>query len=873
MDKMETAVSYVERKHLTLLDRRVSTRILSLYPRAGINKIATQTQEHRKKKKRRGIESYEIGKRTEGAYQNAKANRFDLDDELSVSLRIKSPTWGRTFRFRSVEALRSPSAFKAVGMTEEGTAIDAEGATGSNIGNPQLEDKSALCNTARGDDQMDVDEKKEAKEMDIDRQEKSKGKKDVNEDYHVLEEGGEEKKEDEAEEHGEEKKEGEIEEDGKEEKECETKEEGKERKEGEIEEDGEEKKGGEIEDDGDKKKEGEVDGDEKKEGGDGEKEGEVEDGDEIKKGEVKENGDKRNEGKEVIDAEEKEDGQQTDITNLENVGREKEDKENVDTVEPVDVKMVDAEHVKADALDVKMVDAEDIKDEEKGGETVEQRVQDATENNVNQEEDVGTTEEKVNEDKGFDGSKKKRSAPKKAGQKGEGKDKDGETKAKKLLVSPVSSIERPVRERKTVERLVEIIEKEPNKEFQVEKGRGTPLKDIPNVAYKLARKKPADIKLIHQTLFGRRGKAVNFKSHILQFSGFVWHESDEKQRAKMKEKLDKYVKDTLLDLCDLFDLSVSRANSRKEDLVTKLLDFLVAPRSTTDSGHAEDQKSRKRKRTDRGSASKSRGMPTKHPEKQIKSEETAATKDSSAQETEDEEEDEEEDVHSEEKVHKHSESEAKETESGEAADEDEDDEVDEYDEKKLGKGKPDKRKVSRRQGSVAKEKLKVGTSPKKSSLPTTTNSPAKRSFSKRSKAEEDNYASMKVFVSKKRNLDSTKKKSTPKSNTKEKTTDKKIARGKTRRLEVEQPTKEELRNKICEILKEVDFNTATFTDILKQLATYYKMDLTPRKASLKLMIQEELTKLAEEDEEDEDEDDDDAEEEGKPISKGKAVEA
>ncbi|RZS01323.1 hypothetical protein BHM03_00031158 [Ensete ventricosum] len=101
MDKMETAVSYVERKHLTLLDRRVSTRILSLYPRAGINKIATQTQEHRKKKKRRGIESYEIGKRTEGAYQNAKANRFDLDDELSVSLRIKSPTWGRTFRYSS----------------------------------------------------------------------------------------------------------------------------------------------------------------------------------------------------------------------------------------------------------------------------------------------------------------------------------------------------------------------------------------------------------------------------------------------------------------------------------------------------------------------------------------------------------------------------------------------------------------------------------------------------------------------------------------------------------------------------------------------------------------------------------------------------
>ncbi|URD95117.1 DEK C terminal domain [Musa troglodytarum] len=212
-------------------------------------------------------------------------------------------------------------------MTGEGTATDAEGATASNIGNPQLEDKSVIRDTAREDEQTDVDEKKEAKEMDIDGQEKSKGKKDVTEDDHVLEQGGE------------------------------------------------------------------------------------------------------------------------------------EDTKNVNTVEPGDVKMADAE---------------DVKDEEKGGKTVGQGVQDANENDVNQDEDVGTTEKKVNEHKGGDGSKKKWSGPKKR------LDKDGETKARKLLASPVSSIERPVRERKTVERLVEVIEKEPNKEFQVEKGRGTPLKDIPN---------------------------------------------------------------------------------------------------------------------------------------------------------------------------------------------------------------------------------------------------------------------------------------------------------------------------------------------------------------------------------------------------------
>lgn len=31
----------------------------------------------------------------------------------------------------------------------------------------------------------------------------------------------------------------------------------------------------------------------------------------------------------------------------------------------------------------------------------------------------------------------------------------------------------------------------------------------------------------------------------------------------MKEKLDKYVKDTLLDLCDLFDIPVSKTTMRK----------------------------------------------------------------------------------------------------------------------------------------------------------------------------------------------------------------------------------------------------------------------------------------------------------------------
>ncbi|ONM06883.1 DEK domain-containing chromatin associated protein [Zea mays] len=105
--------------------------------------------------------------------------------------------------------------------------------------------------------------------------------------------------------------------------------------------------------------------------------------------------------------------------------------------------------------------------------------------------------------------------------------------AKSLLNTPSPyGTDRPQRERKIVERLVEVIEKEPNRNFVVEKGRGTPLKDIPSVAHRISRKKPSDLKFLHSILFGRKGKAVDFKGHILQFSGFVWHESKKVTKGK-----------------------------------------------------------------------------------------------------------------------------------------------------------------------------------------------------------------------------------------------------------------------------------------------------------------------------------------------------
>ncbi|XP_016737717.1 uncharacterized protein [Gossypium hirsutum] len=79
------------------------------------------------------------------------------------------------------------------------------------------------------------------------------------------------------------------------------------------------------------------------------------------------------------------------------------------------------------------------------------------------------------------------------------------------------------------------------------------------------------------------------------------------------------------------------------------------------------------------------------------------------------------------------------------------------------------------------------------------------------------------------------------------------------------PSDYELRTTICGILKEVDFNTVTFTDILKLLVQRFDTDLTPRKLSTKLMIQEELTKLADDEDGEEDGEKDGAQSAGQEL--------
>ncbi|XP_073298955.1 DEK domain-containing chromatin-associated protein 2-like isoform X2 [Primulina huaijiensis] len=408
------------------------------------------------------------------------------------------------------------------------------------------------------------------------------------------------------------------------------------------------------------------------------------------------------------------------------------------------------------------------------------------------------------------------------------------------------TVDRPVRERKSVERLVAFIDQDAAKEFKVEKGRGTALKDIPNVAYKLSRKKSDDtFKLLHTILFGRRGKAAQVKNNISRFSGFAWHDDEEKQTLKLIEKLDKIFKDKLVEFCDVLDIPIS-ATVRKEDIISKLIEFLVAPHATTTELLAEKEQSSKGKKRKRESKSASGGSTL--PEGSVKSQKKAKgtpKKDSEPKPEDGSEEDEETYV----KDDKNNCLKRSEDEKPEPAEREEKANECEGSDKDKRKKKQGPAKSSAKKGTA--KKTKKVTISKEASLPPKKEAP--KSLSSRPKSNRD--TSTKRSSGKKKDESIKEKTSTTKTASSTVSPGEKILKVKDNlREEKLKPSDDDLRNAISEILKEVDFNTATFTDILKMLAKQFSKDMMPRKPSIKLMIQDELTKIADAEEADDEKD-------------------
>ncbi|XP_071043911.1 protein DEK isoform X2 [Parasteatoda tepidariorum] len=163
-------------------------------------------------------------------------------------------------------------------------------------------------------------------------------------------------------------------------------------------------------------------------------------------------------------------------------------------------------------------------------------------------------------------------------------------------------LDRPVevtgcRARKQVERL-EVSFALPTKDKQIPEGRGQKLGDCPRIEFQIAKHSVADLKPLHRVLFNRQGTANDTKKNIRKFSGFPFQDGSSDFEQK-KDKVQKFSIPVLKGICEILDIERS---GTKEDIVMRLLQFLVCPK---DSGKALPKK--KTSGRDKKNASKKKG--------------------------------------------------------------------------------------------------------------------------------------------------------------------------------------------------------------------------------------------------------------------------
>ncbi|KAL5174197.1 11-beta-hydroxysteroid dehydrogenase 1B [Glycine soja] len=467
-------------------------------------------------------------------------------------------------------------------------------------------------------------------------------------------------------------------------------------------------------------------------------------------------------------------------------------------------------------------------------------------------EDSHTEQEDNSEMKEIDGKgeeEKEKEEEVEGDEENEEKEERDELKSKKstkesAFATPGS--ERPTRERKTVERYtVSSPDKFPRsssiKALSIEKGSGTQLMDIPNVAFTLSKRKADDnLRALHSILFGKKAKAHHLKRNIGLFSGYVWTENEEKQRAKIREKIDKCVKEKLVDFCNVLNIPITKTSMKKEELSAKLLEFLESPHATTDVLLADKEKKgkkRARKQTPSKSPAKKQKQNSQVGKKQKQS---SDIEDSDAAEPSDAKVDSREDDDSSQK------SEGGNKESISEKEEDKE-KVHKRTSKKILK--EDQTTPVKKTTGVKTAKSNENTSKKSTSKRAVTDSTSK---SKKQKSVKENLNSKRKDANKKQTGKSLK--ALLKDQGKDKSSEKAKA----------EPSKEELHRVAVDILKEVDFNKATLSDILRQLGTHFDVDLMPRKAEVKDIITDVINNMSDDDREeaenvgDDDADEDDA---------------
>ncbi|GJN16889.1 hypothetical protein PR202_gb03914 [Eleusine coracana subsp. coracana] len=429
-------------------------------------------------------------------------------------------------------------------------------------------------------------------------------------------------------------------------------------------------------------------------------------------------------------------------------------------------------------------------------------------------------------------------------------------------------IERPSRERKTVERYSELaprvtpVKKSP----AILQGSGTKLKDIPNgdghwvtAMWQVAVSRvwgftgweslgalgnKVGVQIWSMVSGAGSPDVAHFlKRNISQFSGFVWTDNQEKHRNRIKEKLDKFNKEKLLDFCEILDIHVSKATTKKEEVSAKLLEFLESPCITRDVVLTDDKKKR-RWRSKGNAQATSEGASSDKKRKRGQKEATEVEKENDAED---------------EAGSGSEDASMGEADGGsEANDAVSDEESDEPPKKKSTNVKQVKKEAE----SKAKEKdtpKKPSTKPAKGASKPSEDTKDIKKVGRRAKSSKENdvpvdsnKTNKKVSKSKKDEAQNSKavtKDGAKLSNNKNKVLTKFVTqlvseKGKGSADAGSAPTTEQLHAVVSTILKEVDFNTATLADILRQLGTHFNMDLMDRKAEVKRIIEEVINSMS-----------------------------
>ena len=144
-------------------------------------------------------------------------------------------------------------------------------------------------------------------------------------------------------------------------------------------------------------------------------------------------------------------------------------------------------------------------------------------------------------------------------------------------------------------------------------GKGTKLKDIPNVVANLQAITWSDphLRMLHQIIFGGIAKKKELKSDLLEFSGIVYTKG--KTEDDIKAKMYKLKMDDLKEVMDLIDVDRStksfglaeNKSPDKEDHCIRLLEWIEKPKASGNKkGKLEKAAPKKRKSSEGGKKSK-----------------------------------------------------------------------------------------------------------------------------------------------------------------------------------------------------------------------------------------------------------------------------